>query len=143
MSETDPKQHSAEHILTAVFGLLYDGKIIDSRFKGNKVRCDFEIKSELSLEEIIKKAEDKSNEIINENREVKFEEVSLDEAKKLCSLHRLPEGVETIRIVKIGEDVITPCRGSHVQNTSEIGTLTINTYNYIESGVLRLTFKIQ
>jgi misacylated tRNA(Ala) deacylase len=125
MPTINPKQHSAEHILTAVFGQLFGGKIIDSRFKGPKVRCDFEIQTELPLEEIIKKAEKRANEIISENREVTFEEVDYERAKTSYSLHRLPEGVEKVRLAKIGSDVITPCRGQHVKNTSEIGKLKI------------------
>lgn len=139
----DPKQHSAEHILTAVFGELFGAKIIDSRFKGNKVRCDFEIESDLSLEEIIAKAEAKTNEIIKENRDVTFDTVTLEEAKKLCSLHRLPEGLSEVRLVYIGENVITPCNGEHVKNTSEIGTLKIKTFSYVEPNVLRLTLKVE
>jgi Ser-tRNA(Ala) deacylase AlaX len=51
MSEIYPRQHSAEHILTAVVGKLFGGKIIDSRFKINRVRCDYEIHSDASLPE--------------------------------------------------------------------------------------------
>lgn len=53
MPPIDPKQHTAEHILTGVFGLLFNGKILDTRFKGTKIRCDYEIKSDLPLEEIV------------------------------------------------------------------------------------------
>ncbi|MFC1655884.1 hypothetical protein ACFL3C_03380 [Patescibacteria group bacterium] len=56
MGEVDPRYHSAEHILTAVFGNLFNAKIIDSRFKGTKVRCDFEIESETPIEEIAQKS---------------------------------------------------------------------------------------
>jgi Ser-tRNA(Ala) deacylase AlaX len=143
MSDIDPRQHSAEHILTAVFGQLFNGKIIDSRFKGPKVRCDFDITTDLSLDKVIIQAEEKANKIISENRDVTFEEIDYEEAKKICSLHRLPEGIEKVRIVKIGNDVITPCRGQHVNNTKEIGRLKIRTYNFINPGVLRLTFGLE
>ncbi len=53
MSNPDPRQHSAEHILTAVFGHLFNGKILDFRFKGDKVRCDFEIETDSPLEDEI------------------------------------------------------------------------------------------
>ncbi len=143
----DPRQHSAEHILTAVFGNLFQGKIIDSRFKGNKVRCDYEIPSELALklplEEIIAAAEKRANDIIAENRAPTFEEISLEEAQKTYSLHRLPEDVATVRLVKFGADVITPCRYPHVENTSEIGTLKIRTFQYVGPGVIRLTFGVE
>ncbi|MFA6099833.1 MAG: hypothetical protein WC750_03030 [Patescibacteria group bacterium] len=143
MGDIDPRQHSAEHILTAVFGQLFHGKIIDSRFKGPKVRCDFELDGEIPLEENIEKAEKRANSIISEGREVAFEEVSSEEAKRLCSLHRLPAGIEKVRIVRIGNDVITPCRGQHVKNTKEIGVLKIRTSNFISPGILRLTFGLE
>jgi len=143
MSDIDPRQHSAEHVLTAVFGHLFNGKIIDVRFKGNKVRCDFEVKSDMPIEEMVRRAEKSVNAIISQNREVAFEEVSPGEAEKICSLHRLPEGTEKVRIVKIGSDVITPCKGQHVKNTKEIGILKIRTYNFISPRILRLTFVVE
>lgn len=146
MSSISPQYHSAEHILTAVFGELFNGKIIDSRFKGSKVRCDYELETETQeaqLPEIAAKAEKRANEIIQENREVTFEEISLKEAKKLCSLHRLPDGLEKIRIVKIGDDITTPCRGEHVKNTNEIGILKIRTYNLTSPKIIRLTFGLE
>ncbi len=139
----DPRQHSAEHILTAVMGNLFGGKIIDTRFKGNKVRCDFEIKSKLPLEEIIQQAERAANKIISQSINVSFEEVSLAEAQNRCSLHRLPEKMESVQLVCMGKDVITPCCGDHVKNTTEIGSLKIRTFHFTEPEVLRLTFGVE
>lgn len=160
-----PTHHSAEHILTAVFGQLFNAKIIDSRFKGTKVRCDYEITSaefkDTPLEQIIAKAEKRANEIIAENREVTFEEVSREQAEAQCSLHRLPdkpslnsakqlpsplagttERAQKIRLVKIGPGVVTPCVGEHVKNTSEIGMLKIRTFDWVRQGVIRLSFGV-
>ncbi|MFH1536551.1 MAG: hypothetical protein ABID45_01025 [Patescibacteria group bacterium] len=139
----DPKQHSAEHILSSAFKQLFDSNIIDSRFKGNKVRCDFKINSEIPLEQIIEQAETKANEIISQNHEITFEEISVEEAKKLYAMHRLPEGIEKVRIIHIGDDSATPCRGKHAQNTSEIGKIKIRTSNLIKPDIIRLTFVIE
>ena len=138
-----PTHHSAEHILTAVFGELYNAKIIDSRFKGTKVRCDYQITSEEPLAEICAAAEKRANQIISENRDVTFEEVTREEAERLCSLHRLPEGAQKIRLVRIGEGVLTPCVGEHVKNTSEIGGLKIRTFDWVQPGVIRLNFGVE
>ena len=143
MPVTDPRQHSAEHILTAVFGLLFHGKLLDTRFKGAKVRCDFRVETDLPLEQIIAQAESKSNEIIAANHDVTFEQMPAEEAARYCSLHRLPEGAENVRLVRIGKDVVTPCSGPHVRNTSEIGRLRIRTFNLVEPGVIRLTFVVE
>lgn len=143
MPATDPRQHSAEHILTAVLGQLFNGKLLDTRFKGTKVRCDFAVQSGLPLEEIIAQAESKSNEIISRNLDVTFEQMTAAEAAAYCSLHRLPEGAQDVRLVRIGQDVVTPCSGPHVKNTSEIGRLHIRTWNLVEPGVIRLTFVVE
>jgi len=143
MPPTDPRQHSAEHILTAVFGLLFIGKLLDTRFKGTKVRCDFAVQSELPLEQIIEQAEAKTNEIILQNLDVTFQQMTAEEAASYCSLHRLPEGAGNIRLVRIGQDVVTPCSGPHVKNTSEIGRLRIRTFNFVEPGLIRLTFVVE
>jgi len=143
MPPTDPRQHSAEHILTAVFGQLFHGKLLDTRFKGTKVRCDFRVESEAQLEKIITQAEVKANEIIAHNHDVAFEQMTASEAAAYCSLHRLPEGAENLRLVRIGPEVVTPCSGPHVRNTSEIGCLHIRTWNFVEPGVIRLTFVVE
>ena len=143
MPATDPRQHSAEHILTAVFGLLFHGKLQDTRFKGTKVRCDFSVETEAPLEKIIAQVETRSNEIISQNLDVTYEQMTAAEAAAYCSLHRLPEGAENVRLVRIGPEVVTPCSGPHVGNTSEIGRLHIRTWNLVEPGVIRLTFVVE
>jgi Ser-tRNA(Ala) deacylase AlaX len=143
MPATDPRQHSAEHILTAVFGQLFNGRLLDTRFKGTKVRCDFKVQSDLPLEEIIRQTETKANEIISRNHDVAFEQMTAAEAAAYYSLHRLPEGAENVRLVRIGQEVVTPCSGPHVKNTSEIGHLHIRTWNLVEPGLIRLTFVVE
>ncbi|MDO9391908.1 MAG: hypothetical protein Q7U71_09080 [bacterium] len=143
MPATDPRQHSAEHILTAVFGLLFNGQLLDTRFKGTKVRCDFAVQSGLPLEEIIQQTETKANEIISRKLDVTYEQMTAGEAAAYCSLHRLPEGAENVRLVRIGPEVVTPCSGPHVNNTSEIGRLHIRTWNLVEPGLIRLTFVVE
>lgn len=143
MPATDPRQHSAEHILTAVFGQLFGGKLLDTRFKGTKVRCDFAVQSELPLEQIIAQAETRANEIIAQNRDVTFQQMTAEEAASYCSLHRLPEEIQNVRLVRIGQDVVTPCSGPHVKKTSEIGRLRIRTWNWAEPGLIRLTFVVE
>ena len=143
MPATDPRQHSAEHILTAVFGLLFHGKLQDTRFKGTKVRCDFVVQSGLPLEQIIAQAEATANQIIVQNLAVTFEQMTAAEAAAYCSLHRLPEGAQDVRLVRIGQDVVTPCSGPHVGNTAEIGRLHLRTWNWVEPGLIRLTFVVE
>jgi Ser-tRNA(Ala) deacylase AlaX len=143
MPATDPRQHAAEHILTAAFGQLFHGKLLDTRFKGTKVRCDYSVQSDRPLEEIIKQTEAEANRIIAQNLAVTFEQMSAVEAAAYCSLHRLPDDAQDVRLVRIGEDVITPCSGPHVENTSEIGRLHVRTWGWAGPGLVRLTFVVE
>ncbi len=143
MPASDPRQHSAEHILTSVFGLLFGGRLTDTRFKGTKVRCDYRVETDLPLEEIISQVESKSNEIISQNNDVTFEQMTSEEAATYCSLHRLPQGAQDVRLVRISPEAITPCSGPHVKNTSEIGRLHIRTWSWAGPGLVRLTFVVE
>jgi Ser-tRNA(Ala) deacylase AlaX len=143
MPASDPRQHSAEHILTAVFSHLFGGKLTDTRFKGTKVRCDYLVETDLPLDEIIQKVGEESNRIIAQHRAVTFQQMTAQEAAEFCSLHRLPEDTGNVRLVRIGDDVVTPCSGPHVKNTSEIGLLHIRTWNWAGPGLVRLTFVVE
>ena len=67
-----------------------------------------------------------------------------EDAKKIVDLSKLPEDAsETLRIVRIGDYDACACIGQHVENTSEIGTFKIISYDYDEERkVLRMRFKL-
>jgi len=136
----DPKYHTAEHVLTAVISELFDGIITDSRFKGKKVRCDYRFKTDMPLEEAIKKAENRANRIISSKYDIKIETVPRDKALKMVKLRKVPEEQDPIRLVKIADYDITPCSGEHVSNTIDIGRMEIRTYHHITPDTVRLTF---
>ena len=46
-----------------------------------------------------------------------------DDARKRSFLEKIPPGVETLRMVEIGEYALTFCMGTHVKSTGEIGKL--------------------
>ncbi len=143
MRKINPKQHSAEHILASVFNELFKARITDTRFKDKKVRCDFHLNLNSPLEEVIQKAEEETNKIIAKNLPVTYEEGKREKLVDKYSLHRVPKEIKNIRLVKIGEEIVTPCRGEHVSNTNEIGKIKIRTFNQIKPDVIRLTFVLE
>jgi glutamyl-tRNA synthetase len=144
MRDIEPRFHTSEHILTAVVGELFNGLIIDSRFKENKVRCDYQVDLSISIDDFVKQIEKKANDYISKNLTVSFEEVSLSEAEKRCKLHRIPEGASSIRLVKVGEEIITPCAGAHVKNTKDIhGKIKIKNFNQIDKNTVRVMFSLE
>jgi misacylated tRNA(Ala) deacylase len=137
-----PGMHSAEHILNQTMIRLFNtGRAFSIHVEKKKSKCDYRIERNLSEEEI-SLIENKVNEVINSNLEVKEEFIKRDEAGKEFNLEKLPEDAgDTLRIINIGDYDSCPCSGQHVKNTSEIGTFRIISHNF-NDGVLRLRFKL-
>ncbi len=133
--------HSAEHILNQTMNLMFGcGRAFSSHVEKKKSKCDYRFDRALSEAEL-QQVELAVNEIIAQNLDVTEEQMPRGEAEKLFNLSRLPESAgETLRIIRIGSYDACPCIGTHVQNTSEIGTFKIISADYNE-GVLRVRFK--
>ena len=82
------------------------------------------------------------NSVIAQNMPVTIEYCKRDCVPQGVDLGKLPEDAsETLRIVRIGDYDTCACIGTHVTNTSEIGTFKIISHTW-ESGTLRLRFKL-
>ena len=72
----------------------------------------------------------KNNKILKTNSEVSYEWIDNIELEKKPELVRTmtvkpPKTNNKIRLVRIGNIDLQPCGGTHVKNTSEIGTIII------------------
>lgn len=134
--------HTAEHILNQTMVRMFGcPRSKNTHIERKKSKCDY-LLEQAPTEEQILEIENKVNEVISQNLPVTIETVSLDEAKNLADLSKLPEGTEgTIRLVKIGDYDVCACIGAHVNNTSEIGHFKILTHNF-ENGVWRMRYKL-
>ena len=134
--------HTAEHILNQTIVRMFGcPRSKNTHIERKKSKCDYFL-DQAPTEEQIMEIENKVNEVISQNLPVTIETVSLDEAKNLADLSKLPEGTEgTIRLVKIGDYDVCACIGAHVNNTSEIGRFKILTHNF-ENGVWRMRYKL-
>ena len=134
--------HTAEHILNQTIVRMFGcPRSKNTHIERKKSKCDY-LLEQAPTEEQILEIENKVNEVISQNLPVTIETVSLDEAKNLADLSKLPEGTEgTIRLVKIGDYDVCACIGAHVNNTSEIGRFKILTHNF-ENGVWRMRYKL-
>lgn len=102
---------------------------------------DFALNEEPSAEQIVG-LEQKMNEVIKQNLPVTFIYSTQTEMKELFNLDRLPDNAsENIRIVKIGDYDACPCIGTHVSNTSEIGTFKIISSSF-SNGIWRVRWKL-
>ena len=139
----DPKMHSAEHILNQTMVRMFNcGRAFSAHIEKKKSKCDYNIDRNLTEEEIVE-IENRVNNIIEMNLDVRESFISRSEGETRFNLSKLPEEVgDTLGIITIGDYDACPCSGVHVNNTSEIGKFKIiSTSN--DNGFLRLRFKLE
>lgn len=136
-----PKMHSAEHILNQVMVRKFGcERCFSAHINKKKSKCDYHFDRALTDDEV-KEVESDVNEAILSNLDVTEEMISRMEAERDFNLTRLPEDVEGVRIVRIGNFDSCPCIGEHVDNTSEIGLYRMISQDF-KDGVLRIRYKL-
>lgn len=137
-----PPMHTAEHLLNATMVKTFGcPRSRNAHIERKKSKCDYEL-SVCPTDEQIQAIEDKVNEVIKMHLPVTTEFMTQEEAKDIVDLSKLPANAsETLRIVRIGDYDACACIGQHVENTSEVGTFKIISYDYTE-GRLRIRFKL-
>lgn len=137
-----PPMHTCEHIVNGTMDKVYGcGRAVSAHIERKKSKLDFALPQSLTDEQIAD-LEKRVNEVISRNLDVTTEFITKDEAAKRFDLHRLPDDAsDTVRVVKIGDYDQCLCIGTHVKNTSEIGTFRITTHDY-KDGIFRIRFKL-
>lgn len=137
-----PPMHTAEHILNATMVKLFGcPRSRNAHIERKKSKCDYEL-GQAPSEEQVARIESIVNEVISRNLPVTVEFIPKAEAEGIVDMSKLPEGVsETLRIVRVGEYDVCACAGTHVRNTSEIGTFKILSHDY-EDGRWRVRWKV-
>ena len=140
--EEFPPAHSAERILNQTMVRMFGcQRSRHTHIERKKSKLDYPLPSCPTPEQIAE-IERKVNEVIAQNLPVTMEYMPQKEAHQLFDLGKLPEDAsETLRIVRIGEYDACPCLGTHVTNTSEIGTFRISSTRY-ENGMFRIVFRL-
>jgi len=140
--QTDPRMHSAEHILNQTMDRMFScGRCFSAHIERKKSKCDYHFDRELAPEDVVE-IQDRVNQVIQDNLLVKETFVTREEAGRLYNTEKLPEAVDgQVRIVHMGDYDACPCIGDHVASTKEIGGFRITTTSY-ENSVLRIRFKL-
>jgi len=136
-----PRMHSAEHMLNAAMDRKFNcGRCFSAHINKKKSKCDYKYKRGMTDEEA-REIEMTLNAAISANLAVTEDLITLEEAEERFNLERLPEGVDSVRIIKIGDFDACPCIGEHVDSTSEIGEFKMVSHSY-EDGILRIRYKL-
>lgn len=130
------QQHSGQHLLSAVMSHLYDNGTVGFRLTEEDVTID--LAKRLSPAEI-EAAEAEANRLILENLPLR---ALMPDPETLNSLplRKQPQVSEDIRVIEIDGYDYSPCCGTHVRATGEIGLIKIVRFENYKSGV-RLTFR--
>lgn len=139
-----PPMHTAEHIINQTMIRLFGcGRSTSAHIERKKSKLDYRLTA-CPTEEQIKSLEETVNQIIKQHLPVTIEFITQEDAKGRFDLERLPENAsETVRIVKVGEYDECLCIGTHVANTSEIGTFKIISHDWNEENKCwRMRYKL-
>ncbi len=140
--QTDPKMHSAEHILNQTMDRLFNcGRCFSAHIEKKKSKCDYRFDRELTQQEL-EEIQNRVNRVIADDLPVTEAAVTREEAMKNFNTEKLPDNPgATIRIIHIGDYDACPCIGNHVKSTGEIGGFRITTASF-DNNVLRIRFKL-
>jgi misacylated tRNA(Ala) deacylase len=138
-----PPMHTAEHILNQTMVRMFGcPRSKSSHIERKKSKCDYLLFEEPSAQQI-EEIQNRVNEVIRQKYSVVVTFVKRTEVPERVDLSKLPEDAsETLRLVSVGDYDICACAGTHVSNTSEIGTFKIISTDYSD-GKLRIRFKLE
>ncbi|PSG97996.1 alanyl-tRNA editing protein [Thermoplasmatales archaeon SW_10_69_26] len=140
------RMHTAQHVLSAV---VYDEW--DAVTKGNQIHTDYS-RVDFDVDEVtedeLERIENACNEVFDDDIPVEGYEEERSRLKKRIDtertlLHLIPDHITTLRVVEIGDVDITPCAGTHVERTGEIGEMRILRTENKGSGRTRIVYDLQ
>lgn len=125
------RTHTALHVLCGAVFRDYGALVTGGDMEPLKGRMDFEF--ETMRGDLVREIEAAINKEVKEAREIRVRILPREEAFQIPDLIRtkinlLPEGIAQVRTVEIVGLDLQADGGTHVRNTSEIGTIRVTDY---------------
>ncbi len=143
-SEMSVKYHTATHMLHKALKIVLGEHVEQkgSNITAERLRFDFS-HTEKMTDEQKKAVEDLINKKISEALPVKYDDISMDEAKKRGAIGLFEEKYgDLVRVYQVGENdkkfSIELCGGPHVENTSTLGHFKILKEEAVAQGIRRI-----
>jgi len=141
--------HTCQHILSRYLQINYGVETKGNNIKPGESRADY-TPLESFDEEMKREVESGVNAIVRQNLPVEIRNMPRDEAIRFLEereyqtryLEMVPKSVKEFRVLLIGEYDAASCAGTHVANTSEIGSISIGKSKNVGAGVRRIYFKL-
>ncbi len=136
------RYHTATHLIhQALFDVFGNVRQEGSNITAERLRFDFYCEQKVTQEDI-SKVEQIVNAKIKEGMPVNFKMLSKEEAIKIGARAFFKEKyADQVKVYFIGDYSKELCGGPHVQNTKEVGTVTIYKFEKIGSNLYRLYAK--
>jgi alanyl-tRNA synthetase len=134
------KHHSATHLLQSALKMVLGDTVAQagSLNDANRLRFDFTYAKAMNNEQI-EEVEDLVNSMIAQGIQGTIEELPIEEAKKKGAIAMFGEKYgNTVRVVDFKDISVEFCGGTHVRNTSDIGSFYIVKESGVSAGVRRI-----
>jgi alanyl-tRNA synthetase len=119
------QQHTGQHILSQAFFRLFGAETRGFRITDRASEIDLTLEAhQEEIEEAIIRAEEMANDVVFDNREIHIHELTQEDAAKL-PLRKESFITECVRVVEIADFDWSPCGGTHLERTGEVGLIAI------------------
>lgn len=123
--------HSGQHMLSAALAMHASAETVSSRL--GESGCTLDVDRDGLTARTLDECESLVNKVIDEDRPVRAFFPNADELAAM-QLRRTPKNEGPIRVVVIPDFDITPCGGTHVLHTSQIGMLRVEGFERYKGG---------
>jgi alanyl-tRNA synthetase len=127
------QQHSGQHVLSAAFVELFELPTVSFHMGEESCTIDLEAKN-LSPEQV-RRAEQRANQIVFEDRPVKTHFVTPEQAREMVLRKIPPADRERLRIIEIADFDLCACGGTHVRATGQTGSILLRKVEKVKQGM--------
>ncbi len=140
------RMHTAQHVISKVVLDAFGAQTAGNQIHAERSRIDFEPAS--FSEEDVAFIEARTNAVIDEDLPVSKTEMARAEAEEKTPegrglLDLIPDFVDPLRMVGIGNFDLCPCGGTHVDHLSEVGHVRITNRTSKGADVDRIEFELE
>lgn len=134
------KNHSATHLLQKALKNVLGDHVEQAGSSVNKDRLRFDFTHFTAMtDEEISAVEKEVNEMVGKEMNVTIEELPIAEAKERGAMALFGEKYgDVVRVVTMGDYSVELCGGTHLDNTSAVGTFKIVSEGGVAAGVRRI-----
>lgn len=125
------QQHTGQHILSSCAEKLFDANTVGFHIGDDYVTVDLDKKlNSIEVEQLEKTA----NDFVYKNLDVKAHYPTSSELSAM-PLRKQPKVTENIRVIEVDGIDYSPCGGTHLNKTSEVGLIKIKRVENYKSGI--------